>query len=80
VNGTVPGRDEIVALLAVLTDRPPAEVGESIDSLELARLLYEAERRYGIPLDVSDDELTRMSTVTGAVEVVAAAAARSGHA
>jgi hypothetical protein len=67
---TLPGRDDIVAILAELTDQPVAEVGERISSLDLARLLYEVETRHGLVLDLDDDEMSRMATVTGAAEVI----------
>lgn len=67
---TLPGREDIVAILAELTDRPVGEVSERISSLDLARLLYEVEIRHGLALDLSDDEMSRMSTVTGAAEVI----------
>jgi acyl carrier protein len=66
-----PGRAEIVAMLATYGDRRPADVGEGIDSLELAWLVHQLEQHYGEPLDFGDSDLARMSTVDGAVEVLA---------
>jgi len=57
-------------MLASYGDREPAEVPEAIDSLELAWLMHQLEQRYGM-LDVDDDTIARMSTVTGVVEVLA---------
>jgi hypothetical protein len=65
-----PDRDEVVAMLATYGDREPDQVHERIDSLELAWLLHRVEQRYGMALDLGDDELARMSTVDGAVEVL----------
>jgi acyl carrier protein len=73
---TVPARDDIVVILAEVTGRSPDAVGEEIDSLELMRLVYELEQRYGIELELDDDELARMSTVSGAAEVIRAAVAK----
>ena len=72
-------RSEIVALLATLGDRDPADVPDRVDSLELAWLVHKVEQRHGVRLDLGDDELDRMATVSGAAEVLAAAvmAARS---
>ena len=56
-------------MLATYGDRTPEQVLEAIDSLELAWLIHQIEQRYG-PLDVDDDMLARMSTVTGAVDVL----------
>jgi hypothetical protein len=64
------GRPDVVAMLATYGDRQPEEITEEISSLELAWLMHQIEQRYGA-LDVDDDTLTRMSTVTGAVEVLA---------
>jgi acyl carrier protein len=59
-------RSDVVAMLATYGDRQPEQVPEAIDSLELAWLIHQIEQRYG-PLDVDDDMLTRMSTVTSVV-------------
>jgi acyl carrier protein len=56
-------------MLATYGDRQPEQVPEAIDSLELAWLLHQIEQRYGA-LDVDDDMIARMSTVTGAVDVL----------
>ena len=56
-------------MLATYGDRQPEQVPEVIDSLELAWLLHQIEQRYGA-LDVDDDMIARMSTVTGAVGVL----------
>lgn len=63
-------RADVVAMLATFRNRAPEEVGESVDSLELARLVYEVELRYAVELDLDDEQLTRMATVSGAVEVL----------
>jgi hypothetical protein len=62
-------RPDVVAMLATYGDRQPGQVPEAISSLELAWLMHQIEQRYGV-LDVDDDLLTRMTTVTGAVEVL----------
>jgi hypothetical protein len=59
-------RSDVVAMLATYGDRQPEQVPEAIDSLELAWLIHQIEQRYG-PLDVDDDMLSRMSTVTSVV-------------
>lgn len=56
-------------MLATYGDRRPDQVPEAIDSLELTWLVHQVEQRYG-ELDIDDDSLARMSTVTGAVEVL----------
>jgi hypothetical protein len=59
-------RSDVVAMLATYGDRQLEQVPEAIDSLELAWLIHQIEQRYG-PLDVDDDMLARMSTVTSVV-------------
>jgi acyl carrier protein len=59
-------RSDVVAMLATYGDRQPEQVPEAIDSLELAWLIHQIEQRYGA-LDVDDDMLARMSTVTSVV-------------
>jgi hypothetical protein len=65
----VPQRSDVVAMLATYGDRQPERVPEAIDSLELAWLMHQIEQRYGA-LDVDDDMMARMSTVTGVLEVL----------
>ena len=62
-------RSDVVAMLATYGDRQPEQVPEAIDSLELAWLIHQIEQRYGV-LDVDDDMIARMSTVTGVVDVL----------
>jgi hypothetical protein len=62
-------RSDVVAMLASYGDRRPDQVPEAIDSLELAWLIHQVEQRYGA-LDIDDDALPRMFTVTGAVDVL----------
>lgn len=66
-----PDRDAVVAMLAGYGERSPEQVRERIDSLELAWLVHQVEQRHGRMLDLDDDVLVRMTTVTGAVEVLA---------
>lgn len=77
----VPSRESVIAILAAHTSRPETGVPEQIDSLGVAWLVYEAERRFGTALELDDEVLARMSTVAGAVEMLQAAQrqeARSG--
>lgn len=64
-----PQRSDVVAMLATYGERRPEQVPETISSLELAWLLHQIEQRYG-DVDIDDEEFVRMSTVTGAVEVL----------
>ena len=65
-----PGRREVVAILASMGDRAPGEVAEEIGSLELAWLVSQVEERYGTRLELDDDALAQMMTVSGAVATI----------
>jgi acyl carrier protein len=73
-----PQRSEVVAMLATYGDREAEQVPEAIDSLELAWLMHQIEQRYGA-LDIDDDMIARMSTVTGVVDVLKDLRAGSSH-
>ena len=66
-----PGRDEVIAMLATYGDRTPDQVRERLDSLELAWLIHQVEQRYKAELDLDDEQILEMSTVDGAVAVLA---------
>ena len=70
ITTEVPSREIVVAIVAARANVPEDSVSEQIDSLGVAWLLYEAERRFGISLDLDDEVLARMSTVTGAVDLL----------
>jgi Phosphopantetheine attachment site len=63
-------RKDVVEMVASFGDRPVAEVGERIDSIQLAWLVHQVEQRYGVEIELDDVQFGRMSTVTGAVEVL----------
>ncbi len=65
-----PSRDDVIAMLASFGQRSPGEVAEQIGSLELTWLITKVELRYGITLDLSDEAIAQMSTLTGAVSVL----------
>jgi acyl carrier protein len=65
-------------MLAGLGHRDAERVSEQIDSMELAWLVHQAEERYGVTLDLTDDAFARMSTVDGAVEVLHEALREAG--
>ena len=78
-DNTALSRDDVVAMIASLGDRTVAEVGDQIDSMQLAWVVNQAEQRYGVEIDLTDGQYARMSTVDGAVDVLreAIGAARS---
>ncbi|MCW5254547.1 MULTISPECIES: acyl carrier protein [unclassified Streptomyces] len=65
-----PGREDVIALLAQQGECAPEDVGERIDSLQLAWLVHAVEERYGVRLDLDDDALEAMDSVAGAVDVL----------
>jgi hypothetical protein len=75
-----PSRNEVIEMLASFGQRSPDEVAERIGSLELTWLITKVELRYGITLDLSDETLVEMSTVAGAVSVLADVLAGAEHA
>ena len=72
-------RAEVIAMLATLGDRRAEDVGERIGSLELTWLITQVEQRYDLTLDLSDEELDRMMTVSGAVAALRDVLAGAGH-
>jgi hypothetical protein len=76
----LPDRDEVVSMLAALGDRPGEEVSDAIGSLEVTWLITQMEQRYGVTLDLSDDQLNQMTTVSAAVTTLRGALAGTAHA
>jgi hypothetical protein len=75
MSSTLPDRTDVLVMLASYGDREPREVNEELGSLELTWLVAQAEQRYSVLLDLSDETFAGMSTVTGAVAVLRAAIA-----
>jgi acyl carrier protein len=69
-DGATLGREDVVSILASMHTRPVEDVGERIDSMELAWLVHQVEQRYGKPIELDDGQLARMGTVSGAVDVL----------
>jgi acyl carrier protein len=67
---TTVDRDDVVAMIASLGDRSVAEVGDQLDSMQLAWVVNQVEQRYGVEIDLTDGQYARMSTVDGAVDVL----------
>jgi hypothetical protein len=75
----VPDREELVGLLAALGDCSPDQVAERIGSLELTWLITRIEQLHDVTLDLSDEELAEMTTITGAVAAFRDAVAGARH-
>ncbi|MEU3497442.1 acyl carrier protein [Kitasatospora cineracea] len=69
----LPGRAEVVQMLAAFGGRPENSVPETLGSLELTWLTAEFEQRYGIELELSDEQFAAVRTVDDAVTVLRAA-------
>lgn len=65
----VPGRAELVDMLAELTAKPATEVPERLGSMELAWLVHLVEQRYDTRLELTDDQLAGIRTVDDAQQV-----------
>lgn len=63
----LPERADVVAMLAAYGDRSPSAVTEELGSLEVTWLVAQAEQRYGVMLDLSDEVFAGMTTVTAAL-------------
>jgi hypothetical protein len=74
-----PDRSDVIGMLASFGDRGADAVAERIGSLELTWLITQVEERYAVTLELSDEELTQMSTVSGAVAVLHDVLADSVH-
>ncbi|HKB30143.1 MAG TPA: hypothetical protein VKD26_04830 [Streptosporangiaceae bacterium] len=70
-------RDQVVAMLATFGDRSPDAVADQISSLELTWLIAQIEQHYGVVLDLSDELLAGMSTVSGATATLRGAVAEA---
>lgn len=69
-QGEAPSRDDVVAMLAGLDGRSSDDVGERIESMELAWLVHQVEQHYGVRVELDEDHYHRMTTVSGAVDVL----------
>lgn len=74
-----PSRSDVVTMLAAFGQRTPEEVAEQIGSLELTWLITQIEVHYSVTLDLSDEELDQMSTISGAVTALAQVLAGADH-
>jgi acyl carrier protein len=72
-------REDVVAMIASLGDRETSEVGDRVDSMQLAWLMHQVEQRYGVEIDLNDGQFARMSTIDGAVEVLREAIGAVSH-
>ncbi|MFE1321026.1 acyl carrier protein [Kitasatospora phosalacinea] len=69
----LPDRAAVTAMLAAFGQRAAEHVPEHLGSLELTWLTAEFEQRYGIELELSDEQFAAVRTVDDAVAVLRAA-------
>ncbi|MFJ9518078.1 acyl carrier protein [Kitasatospora sp. NPDC101801] len=74
----LPDRAEVVEMLAAFGQRAADSVPEALGSLELTWLTVEFEQRYGIELDLSDEQFEAVRTVDDAVAVLRGAVLAAG--
>ncbi|GAA2797523.1 acyl carrier protein [Kitasatospora sp. CM 4170] len=68
-----PDRAEVRTILAAFGQRADEDVPEELGSLELTWLIAEFEQRYGVQLDLDDEQFEAVRTVDTATEVLRAA-------
>ncbi len=63
-------RADVVAMLSELGNRSADSVRDRLSSMDVAWLVHQVEQRYEVELDLDDDELARLRTISDAVEVL----------
>ncbi|MGI8665165.1 MAG: acyl carrier protein [Jatrophihabitans sp.] len=71
-------RADVVQMLGQLNERATDPARERLSSMEVAWLVHQVEQRYSVRLDLDDDELARLRTITDAVELLGESV-RAGH-
>jgi acyl carrier protein len=61
-------RVDVLGMLAQLGTRSADSELERLSSMEVAWLVHQVEQRYGLELDLDDEQLARLRTVSDAVE------------
>jgi hypothetical protein len=75
MTSALPNRTDVLEMLAGYGERLAEDVNEELGSLELTWLIAQAEQRYSVQLDLTDEMFAGMDTVDGAVRVLRAAIA-----
>jgi len=63
-------RADLVGMLSNLASRSRDPEAERLDSMEVAWLVHQVEQRYQVQLELEDEELARLHTLTDAVRVL----------
>jgi acyl carrier protein len=64
-------------MLAELGSRNADSELERLSSMEVAWLVHQVEQRYGVELDLDDDQLARLRTLSDAVDQLGASVQQS---
>jgi len=75
MTSALPTRADVLEMLAGYGERLAEDVNEELGSLELTWLIAQAEQRYSVLLDLTDEMFAEMGTVAGAVDVLRSAIA-----
>lgn len=71
-------RADVLAMLAPLGTRAPDSTLERLSSMEVAWLVHQVEQRFGVELDLDDEQLAQLRTVGDAVRVLGESVRSSG--
>jgi acyl carrier protein len=63
-------RADVLQMLQTLNERSQDPGRERLSSMEVAWLVHQVEQRYGRELDLDDDRLNQLRTVSDAVAVL----------
>jgi acyl carrier protein len=63
-------RADVLEMLRPLNERTTDPGRERLSSMEVAWLVHQVEQRYGLRLDLDDDQLGQLRTVSDAVRLL----------
>ena len=63
-------RADVVQMLEELGGRGPDSTLERLNSMEVAWLVHQVEQRYDVELDLDDEQLAGLRTISDAVRVL----------
>ncbi len=63
-------RADVVQMLEALGSRGQDSTLERLSSMEVAWLVHQVEQRYDVELDLDDDQLTQLRTISDAVRML----------
>lgn len=71
-------RADVIQMLAELPSRGSDSALERLSSMEVAWLVHQVEQRYDVELDLDDEQLARLRTISDAV-LLLGESVRAGH-